>query len=391
MIHIKNIGLALLLLTMVRLVKKKYKYHFPKDGEVPAQVSNIAVESLPGGAKITYKVPSSANLLYVKAVYEWPAGTVKESRSSLYGDSLIIRGLGTTDELNVKVYSVSVGEVESEPTLVKIKPDTPPVITAFATLKMQEDFGGVYVNFKNLSKADLVISLLAKDSVGDWQPVDAYYTNSAQGEFIVRGQKSRPTDFGLFVRDRWNNKSDTLEVNLTPRYERQLAGLRVVNYPTDVKTFYSNYNFTRLFDNNLSDPSGLHHTAVGSGLPQWFTIDLGATTKLSRFKYWMRGIVANPTYYGFGNPERWEVWGTNNPDPDGGWTQWTKLMDCVATKPSGLPTGQYSNEDREVGAAGLDFTFPAEVPPVRYLRWRTNKNFGDVAYVHIMELTFWGE
>ncbi len=361
-------------------------------GNVPANVSDIAVEPLPGGAKITYSLPSTPGLLYVKAEYEWPAGVKRESRASLYGDSLIIRGLGTTGEVNVNIYSVGSGEVASAPTQVKIKPLDPPVITTFASLGVQEDFGGVYVSFENPSKADLVISLLAKDERGDWFPVDAHYTNRDQGGFSVRGQESKPTDFGVFVRDRWNNKSDTIAVNLTPIYERQLEGLRVINFPTDVSTFYSNNNFTRLFDNNFSDPSGVKHTAVGTGLPQWFTIDLGESTKLSRLKYWMRGIVANPTYlYGFGNPQRWEVWGSNNPDPDGGWTQWTKIMDCEAVKPSGLPAGQYTTEDREVGAAGLDYAFPSDTPPMRYLRWKTNKVFGDVTYVHIIEIAFWGE
>ncbi|HYH55764.1 MAG TPA: DUF4959 domain-containing protein, partial [Anseongella sp.] len=86
-----------------------------RNDQQPAQVSNVQVENLPGGARISYTLPSSENILYIKAVYEIREGVEQEVKSSYYNRSLIIEGFPNTEEYDVDIYTVSRGEVESEP------------------------------------------------------------------------------------------------------------------------------------------------------------------------------------------------------------------------------------------------------------------------------------
>lgn len=92
-----------------------------------------------------------------------------------------------------------------------------------------------------------------------------------------------------------------------------------------------------------------------------------------------------------GNLKTWEVWGrTDTPPADGSWDGWTKLMDCESHKPSGLPVGQHTAEDWEYLQAGEDFEFPAEAPPVRYIRFKVLETWGGMDFIHFTEFTFWG-
>src|SRR3546814_17529019 len=87
----------------------------------PVKVSNVEVENLPGGAKISYTLPTSENILYIKAIYEIRDGVEQEVKSSYYNRSLLIEGFPDTQEYDVKLYTVSRGEVESEPMTVQVR------------------------------------------------------------------------------------------------------------------------------------------------------------------------------------------------------------------------------------------------------------------------------
>src|SRR3546814_14292114 len=69
----------------------------------------------------------------------------------------------------------------------------------------------VQIRFENESKADLSIVLMADTAnTGTMEPVYTLYTAAPEGLFAVRGFDTLETEFQAFVRDRWNNKSDTL-------------------------------------------------------------------------------------------------------------------------------------------------------------------------------------
>ena len=218
-------------------------------------------------------------------------------------------------------------------------------------------------------------------------------TKRKEGSFAVRGFDPLERTFGVFVRDRWNNRSDTLFADLTPVFEQKLdkTKFRKVELPSDTYDPHIGSNVVNLWDDQTGNAgSNIFHSKPGSGLPQWFTFDLGITTTLSRFKLHHRDGGTDGAYTG-GDPRVYEIWGRNNPDTDGGWENWTLLMTCESVKPSGQPEGTVTSEDKQFAVVdGEDFDFPAAIPPVRYLRFKTVKVWGVLDHMYIAELTFWG-
>ncbi|MGV3761753.1 DUF4998 domain-containing protein [Parapedobacter sp.] len=154
----------------------------------------------------------------------------------------------------------------------------------------------------------------------------------------------------------------------------------------DYNQFYAGLDYMNFVD---GDVTNIGETAVGetSALPQSFTLDFHVPTTFDHFKYFMWPTGASYEF-AHASPERWEVWGSN--ELDGDWGTWTKIMDCVAIKPSGSPLGTLTTADMEASREGLEFEFPEGTPPYRYLRWKTTKTFGDIPAVGIAEITFWG-
>lgn len=356
------------------------------DGNAPGKVTNVVVENRNGGAKLNYSLPNDDNLLYVKALYEYPKGTTKEVRASAYVDSLIIEGIGDTEELEVSLYSVSRSEKVSAPLKVAIQPLTPSVQLVASSLDVNADFGGFSVHFLNENSHDIVIEIL-RSVDGEWTNLDAYYTNSKEGLFTIRGQEAELSRFGFFVRDKWRNKSDTATIELTPLYEIELpAPTPITILPGDYNLHYNNFHYGYMFDGSISPGNYMGTLLTGtSNLPLSFTLDFGSPTKFSRLRYWMP--QSDATVFNYASAETWEIWGSNELIDD--WGQWTKIMDCRAVKPSGSGT-PLTAEDRELAARGLDFNFPAGTESYRYIRWKTTKTFGGLNAVQISELAFYG-
>ncbi|NLR77032.1 DUF5000 domain-containing lipoprotein [Chitinophaga eiseniae] len=356
----------------------------------PGPVTHVVATSIPGGAKISYSRPKDNTLLYVKAVYAIRPGVEREVKASYYQNNLTIDGFPDTLNYPVKLYAVSRGEHVSEPVTISIKPLTPPVKEVFRQLKISATFGGVRINFVNTAEADIVIAVLAADSTNDLVPAETYYTKRKEGTFAARGFNTTKRKFAAFVRDRWNNHSDTLYAELAPLFEKQLekTKFKEVDLPTDTYAGHIGTKMSNLWDDKLG--GNIFHTKPGSGLPQWFTMDMGVTATLSRFRLHHReGTTAGP--YTGGDPKIYEIWGSNNPANDGSWDSWTLLSRFESVKPSGLPEGTVTTEDIQFATVnGEDFDFPANIPPVRYLRFKTIKVWGALDHMYIAELTFWG-
>lgn len=362
----------------------------PNSGSaIPVPVTNLKVVNLHGGAEISYTVPPDPNLLYVEAIWTYK-GVNRNAKSSYYANTLTLQGFGDTSEYEVKVYSVSKSEKRSDPVSVTVNPLTAPVQEVYKSLMVKPDFGGINVGFINDTRGDVVITVLTQDSTGKLAPADAFYTNLQRDSFSVRGFDASPRVFGVFVKDRWDNLSDTLYSTQTPFFELLLnkSLFKEVNpYPGDVNSqiYSGNYPMRNLWDNKTTT---IYVTAQGLGLPQSFTVDLGVTAKLSRMKYYQRMSAA--FYFTSGTPEIFDIYGSNNPAPDGSWDSWTLLQHCVSKKPSGLPLGTVSNDDVAYAQAGEDFNFPLSAETYRYLRFKVLKSYGNATNITFSELTFWG-
>lgn len=382
------------------------------DGHAPKAIANIEVENIAGGAKIKYSPPDDNNLLYVKAVYNLK-GVKMEAKASYYKNFIVIEGFGDTNEREISLYAVSRSEKLSEAVNVKIKPLPAPVYNVFNSLKIQETFGGILISFENLSalnggvNTNVVIGALLWDTkLNEWKSIDIHYSGLVNETYSIRGLASNPYKFGFYLKDRWDNHTDTLKVELTPIYEVALdkakwADLKPKNYPIPqigvlpasgnpmvlAVDYSSSYKVTNLWDNK---PTTLYHTKQAVEQPVWIPIDLGVTAKLSRYKIWQRGTS---TYaFNHGNPHEWEIYGTNTPSiPD----SWVLLEHRIMEKPSGLPVGTNSNDDIAIAEAGQEYDFPLGIPAVRYIAWKHIDCWaaieGQSGFLHLGELSLWGQ
>ncbi|WP_300601453.1 DUF5000 domain-containing lipoprotein [Niabella sp.] len=364
----------------------------------PATVANIKVENRPGGAVITYQLPNDPNLLYVKAVYKFRSGEEITTKSSYFSDTLRIEGYGDTDEHEVSIYSVGKNEKLSAAQSVTIKPLTPPVQKTFSSVVLKETFGGALVKFYNEARANLSFVLMS-DSTGrgDWYTVNTFYTKADSGNLTIRGFRPEERKFAVYVRDRWQNRSDTLAKALVPLAESLLdkGKFKELRLPTDnwqghTWSGLSLRSMPFLWDNKWNDGNNVFHTVPNSGIPAWFTFDMGVKYALSRFKFYHRAGNNNDLYNN-ADVKLFEIWGSNNPNPDGTWASWDSLGTFASRKPSGLPLGQVNNEDIQFARVdGEDFDMPPMADGYRYLRFKILQVWGIAQMFYISELTFWG-
>lgn len=387
--------IAVLMITTLwySCTKEERSDYVDPNAPAPAQISGVAVHAGPGSAKLTYKIPRDPNLSYVKAVYEIQPGVFREAKSSIYTDTLALVGFGDTSPHEVKLYSVGKNEKSSEPLIISVSPETPPVAAVFETIEFKATFGGVNVAFRNDYKANLSLVVMV-DTTGQntWAPVTTYYTAAPVGNFSARGYASVEKKFAIFIKDRWNNKSDTLIKTLTPIFETEIPKNTWVSMrlTTDSwKPVNTGYSIEKLWDGSTATLQSGFASPNGSAMPSWFTIDLGKKVLLSRFKEFQ---APSSHLYVASAVKTFELYGSNSPDADGGWTQWQLLGTFHSFKPSGLPMGQTSAEDKNyANVLGEDFEFEIPPPAVRYLRWKTLETYSSTGQVVISELSFWGQ
>ncbi|HEX5552925.1 MAG TPA: DUF5000 domain-containing lipoprotein [Chitinophagaceae bacterium] len=372
--------------------KKETNAYIDAKAPAPMQVSGLKVVNTPGGAIITYKIPQDPNLSYVKAEYEIQPGVFREAKSSYYTDTLAIVGYGDTQVHEVKIYSVGKNAKQSTPVSINVQPLTPPVNSVFTTLTLTTTFGGVFITFQDSTQADLAITVIMDSTgLGTWAPVTTYYTAQLAGSFAARGLDTIRKKFGVYIRDHWNNISDTLFETLSPLYEQLIPKNLFKVYPLlndSWKSLNGNYKIQNLWNDIVNGHEDIFATADYNKLPQWFTIDLGENVVLSRMKLFQR----LPYPFNAVWVKEFEIWGSNQPDPDGSWDSWQLLGGPFPfRKPSGKPGFDYTADDLDYVAQGEDFIFPAGIPAVRYLRFKLLDTYGGVGKYQFGELTFWGQ
>lgn len=370
--------------------EKNLREPLKEDATPPDPVTNIIVENLHGAAKISYNIPRDLDLLYVKANYEIREGVKEEKRASFYSHHLTVEGFGDTITHEVTLTAVDRSGNESGGTKVMVKPLISPVQVAYSSLSYIAGFGGVGVSFQNPSEADLVTTVMTRDFSGEWKEYSKNYTSQSDVNFSVRDLPPVTTIFGVFIRDKWNNYSDTLIKELTPLKEVELNKKKfsILKLANDAET--DTWPVESFWDDDIGSGSGLHTTG-NTGLPAWITIDLGTATRLSRLRIWQ---VHDGREYSGGNIRQFEIWGSN--DPDTSWSNWTLLQSCDIIKPSGLPMGELSNEDVQQAADGHEFSIPANAPSVRYIRLKIISTFtitsgAITGSTWAREITFWGQ
>lgn len=395
------------------------------DGSIPAPkpVEVTQVTQIPGGAVIRVKIPDDDHLKGVVAKYE-RNGEVVNTKISRYLDSLVIVGYSDTLKHLVQVSSFNVNEVTSTPVEVTVHPL--PAAVQTIQFDLMEAFGGIKVHvMNNTSKADLAVVLLAdKDTANislpdkskKWVEVTTMFTASEDIFLPRRGLKADKTIFGIYIRDRWGNRSDTL-VKLLKPLEETILDKKLFKYynPGDDNSFSTNsslYPVQALWDGSGVSASPYFYASTSSNpMPQWLTIDLGVRAKLSRI-----GKMARIDYalWTGAHPRQFEFWGSKGPtgklnvaNEHGFDDSWFKLGTYEQPRPSGYNPdgtvpGSYTAEDRIMINTGTEFEMDDTVnehayDELRYLRvvilntfttWETKATVGQI---QLGEITPYGQ
>ncbi|HKJ42412.1 MAG TPA: DUF5000 domain-containing lipoprotein [Sunxiuqinia sp.] len=365
----------------------------------PGVVSNVSVENLKGKAVITYSLPEDKDLLYVKAIYTLPTtGKQVEVKSSFYNNNLMVDGFLDSQDYQVTLYAVNRSEIESDPVEVTVHPKESPIWDVRRSLTVSANFGGFNISAQNPTQSDVVIVLLAKDSIsGDWVISDnSVYTSASKILSQIRGLDTLRYNYALTVRDRWQNYTDTLYATVKPLYETIIpkSGYKGIHLPGDAQ-WNTKTTMDGMWDDNTFDWPHVYQTRADytPTEPHVITVDIGEIAKISRVKIWdyPEYYSQGRTYYTIGCMKHFEIWGSDNPPSDGSFDNWVLMGTFTETKPSGLPYNEQNDEDYNAAYAGFDWSVDIDAPRVRYLRIKCLQNWGGSTYLAIAELQVYGD
>ena len=402
--------IAVLLMAVAACKEQDRLDHINNSTPAPAAVVIKSIKDTPGGAVIRYTIPDDDNLLGVKAVYI-RNGELNEVKASRYVDSLKVEGFGNTDAQKIEIYSVGTNGKLSAPTAATIHPLTP--IVRSVKFDLEATFGGVAVSLdNNTANAELAIVLMTDTSeIQEWKELQTFHTKAESMKFPRRGLQVKALKYGVYLRDRWGNVSDTISKTLLPIEEIKLPkdGFRNAALPTD---FYQpaedwdGWRLEKLWDGGEGPTNKNFYASKHSApIPVWFTISLGHKMSISRIQKWPRESYE---LYSGPAPRVFQVWGSSNPNPDGSWdNSWHLLGEFEQKKPSGYREGRdvgpVTDEDRDYWYNKTEFELiPTKQAPdpyqtVTHLRFKILSTFGSygtdatMGQVIIAELTFWGQ
>ncbi|MCG8474879.1 MAG: DUF5126 domain-containing protein [Cytophagales bacterium] len=344
--------------------------HDTGDDTAPQNVADMTVTPTVGGGILNYTLPMDEDLLYVKARYEIAPGRWRESKSSVYARNIELDGFDKVGEKTVYVSTEDREGNVSEENEVAFSPLEPQYITTQKSLETQETWGGINVKFHNQVQKELALICLVKDVSGGYVESETYYTTAKEEDINFRGYEDVKQTFGLVVRDRWGNYSDTLLVEHTPWFEMEIDRTKYKKMKLPGEPSLDNWHglYKEMIDGITGQKTNYGHTKGNTKLPVVFTIDMQQDAKLSRFILWQRrgGYI-----YKHHNPKVWELWGSAKaPAPDGSDEGFVKLGEYHCVKPSGRPSGDNTEEDKIAAAMGDELILPLDAPVVRYLRFK---------------------
>lgn len=395
--------LPIILITVIGC-QEEFIGQTPTDNIPPGQITNPVIENTYGGAVITYDIPKDNDVCFIRAEY-MRNGILCTDHSSVYKNSITVEGFGTTDPVEVYLYTVDFSMNRSEPVIVTIHPKEAYIHEIFKTLEPLNDFAGITLKWKNEIEQPISITLLYKE--GDsYIEKETYFSDIKNGEHAFRGFSDVLTHFKVFIKDQWDNCSDTLSFEFTPLYEVNLDRelYTQVKLPFDCTSVqygaawaaWDNCHDGDTFD--LGWVTALDNNPENDGrFPIMTTFDLGVYAQLSRVTMWMRGLVE----YGSGAFKNVEFWGTDEMKTDqpndywasddrGSWKDdWIFLGEFETTKPSGA-SGVATEEDKLWAREnGFEFRFNV-APKVRYVRLLVNSTWSGAKCLELCEIAFMG-
>lgn len=393
-----QIALSIAVLIAVSSCEKDLVPKALKSGEAPGPVKNYTYQSIPGGAIITYDLPEGSDLRYVKATYTLNSGVAREAKSTVYKNTILVDGFANEGDYDIQLNAVGLGDVESAPLIAKIKAGRPSHKLLMDSVKLNSSmyaaFGGFNIDFKNYTQSSMVFHLLAKDASGtNWKEIQTSYSSARVGRIRARGLEPVAAEYAVVVTDRWNNRSDTVSLTLTPLKEAlittKFAALTLSNDTWEHHTAQGRARpLVILFDGLRNQNGSIFQTKPTSGLPQWFTFDMTQAFRLSRFILYPDIPPSDRNVYAAGQPQEFELWGSNSPTAS--FDSWTLVGNFKSSKPSGSPLGIVTADDIAQARAGEEYEVEGNAGSFRYWRFKTISTWGNVLYLQLAELTFYG-
>lgn len=391
------------ILMMAVSCKEEQLGQFPTDNIAPQPVKNVKVTNLPGSVSLTYDLPDEEDILYVQAVYTLSNGKAGIAKSSVFNSTMIIDGFGKSEKRTILLQTVDRSQNVSEEVEVEIHPQDSPIYEILDNIVIHDYFGGFKIQTVNPLKKTVVIGILGKDDV------TGLYTHSIENIYFsgenltqtIRGLENEPKPYGIFVRDTYDNSTDTIYVDIAPLFEEEIPKSGFLPMPLSLRYSlhsYGNSSMPQLWDNIYNVDNNLYYITTGNSVMPYFTFNMGVKATLSHFKLWQRVDYM----YTLHNARSFEIWGTNNKvlaeDAETlGWEEnsgWIKLAVCESRRPSAnIPidaANPLTTEDIEYAKAGEDFEITAETS-VQYIRFKLVRTWSGSSGVHINELTFWGK
>ncbi|MCA5005363.1 DUF4959 domain-containing protein [Sphingobacterium bovistauri] len=372
----------------------EYREPVGNESDKPSVVSNIRVINKEGKAQIIYDLPTSSNLMYVKAVYTINTGKEIEVKSSIYKDTIEVLGFADTKEHEVKLYAVSRNEVLSDPVVVKVQPLEAPFLKVFKSLELNNAFGGYNLTAKNPSRDNISIIVMKKNVFNEFERDNqkSIYTKTDSIVSKIRGLDTLEQEFAIYVKDNWGNNSDTIYTKVKPIFEQQMDPTKFRGFvlPGDAPQVTNGARLEYAWDGLLGWPNvSFTHQINGGNNPHMITFDMGVTAKISRF--WIRPFPEGTRFYFLTTMKRFEIYGSNSPNLSGALdNSWTLLGSYEAVKPSGLPYGTDNAEDQATAGAGFNWEVDLASPRVRYIRVRCLENFAGGTAQSINEIKVYG-
>lgn len=378
--------------------------HIDYSAPAPVQVSQVTIRNTNGGAVLKYKVPADKNLMYVKAVYDIQPGMERQTKSSAFGDSIILEGFGDTKPHDVLLYSVGKNEKMSEPLPVQVNPLTAPV--HLASVRLVETFGGIAIYVDNPKKAELAIEFMLDTTNNGYKNVRTYYTSSAKTRFTYRGlDGEREYNCAAYLRDRWKNYTEMTPARLTPMFEEFIPKNTWTHIILDGDNYLAielnrpEYRPEKAWDGIINNEN-MMFAPTPAPFPHWVTWDMGMTAIIGRLKIWHRGPGTRAWINNPANVKKFELWGSMNPNPDGSWDEtWIPLgsFECVKPSEGEMVTDAdhyYANVEGIDFDMGVDEFSPDPFVPVRFIRFKCNETFEGATPAgtyYLNEISFWGK
>jgi hypothetical protein len=368
---------------------------------VPTALSNVSVKNIPGGIEVYYNQFVDKNVMLVSAEYLTDEGGKEIKRFDIkkFESSFVLTGLSSTKRA-LELYTISYSGVRSESVFVDIKPLLSPTLSYLQDVLETIGFvgipKGIAFDFENPDKKALTFVVEIKGGDNVWKEYARFDTEEMQKLFLLKGFVDM--EYRVYVKYTATESVEKStakngDVIALVEVEVNKGGWKLGQFTGDNWEPSSNiFGLANLWDKNFDMLTAPRFENKNLPLPHSFTIDLGVNQNLalSAIKIYQHSNFL-PNVYTQYNPKTIEVWGSNNPDADGGWNTWTKLVTCTSQMPSGGPK---TASDLAYLQTGELYSFPLFSPVYRYLRFKVLDTWtlgqGQSTSIRLSEITLYG-